>query len=79
MYETGTDRAAPAAERENPNDMLRQRKEPRTLISRLYDRRQQLHQEIARVENSIAFLEKNAGLVEIVEVILRSQEKVDPY
>ncbi len=51
-----------------------------SLVGRLHQRRRQLEDELHKVCNSIDFCERNAGMVEIVEVILLSREKTDrPY
>lgn len=54
------------------------KKEPRNLISRLHDRRHELHRELQRLENTILVLERNANIVEIVEVVLIAQTKAEP-
>lgn len=48
------------------------------LLGRLHNRRRQLESELYKVNNSIRFCEQNAGLVEIVEVVLASREKAEP-
>lgn len=50
------------------------------LLNRLHRRRRELQNELRRVNNSIELCEKNAGMVEIVEIVLLSREKADrPY
>jgi hypothetical protein len=48
------------------------------LLGRLHQRRRELENALRRVNNSIEFVEKNAGMVEIVEIVLASREKCEP-
>ena len=58
------------------------RQPKRDLLGRLHQRRRELENELRRVNNSIEFVERNAALVEVVEIVLASREKCDalrPY
>ena len=48
------------------------------LLNRLHRRCQELEVELWRVRNSIQYVEKNAAIVDAVEIVLASREKGDP-
>ena len=48
-----------------------------SLLSRLYEKRRQHQVMVERINNSIRVLEQNQALVEIVEIVLLSEQKAD--
>lgn len=48
------------------------------LLNRLHRRRRELEMELQRVCNSIQFVEQNAALVQVVEIVLASRDKCEP-
>lgn len=61
------------------DDIVRGMEPRQNLVERLNRRRRQLINEVNRLDRTIELLEKNAALVEVVEVVLLAQGKAEPF